>query len=91
MNNVVVYQSKQSRLARIKNYCENKYAQWGVGATVATMAVASHAEDSGLDVTPLTGAMTSAGSNAKLVFGGALIVLGLFVGWKYLKRGANSA
>lgn len=91
MNQVVVYETKRSRLARIKNYCQNKYAQWGVGATVATMAVASHADDAGLDVTPLTGGMTSSASNVKLLFGGALVLLGLFVGWKYLKRGANSA
>lgn len=91
MNQVVVYQSKKSRLERIKGYCQNKYAQWGAAATVTAMSVGSaHAAD-GLDITPLTDGFTSVTSNTKLIFGAALIIIGLFVAWRYTKRGANSA
>ena len=91
MNQVVVYESKKSRLQRIKAYCQNKYVQWGAAATVTAMTVSSaHAAD-GLDITPLTDGFTSVTSNAKLIFGAALIIIGLFVAWRYTKRGANSA
>ena len=54
MNQFVVYESKKSRLARIKGYCQSKYAQWGAAATVTATTVGSaHAAD-GLDITPLT-------------------------------------
>ena len=92
MNQVAVYESKKSRLERIKGYCQNKYAQWGAAATVTAMTVSSaHAADAGLDITPLTDGFTSVTSNAKLIFGAALIVIGLFVAWRYTKRGASAA
>lgn len=90
MNQVAVYESKKTRLERIKGYCQNKYAALGAAATVTAMSVGSAHADT-LDVTPLTDGLTSVTSNSKLIFGGALLILGLFVAWRYTKRGANSA
>ena len=65
-------------------------------ATVAigsfmVMGVANAAGEADLDVTALTGGLTSSAGNAKLIFGGAIILLALFVAWRCTKRGANSA
>lgn len=71
------------------------YTKLGVATTVACLTVlsstANAAGEGELDVTALTGSLTSVSGNTKLIFGGALVLLALFVAWRYTKRGANSA
>lgn len=71
------------------------YTKLGVATTVAGLTVlsstANAAGDADLDVSALTGGLTAVSGNAKLIFGGALVLLALFVAWRYTKRGANSA
>lgn len=55
------------------------------------MGAANAAGEADLDITALTGGLTSSAGNAKLMFAGALVLLALFVAWRYTKRGANSA
>ncbi|OEY92317.1 hypothetical protein BJI46_05800 [Acinetobacter qingfengensis] len=76
----------------MKSYCQNKYASWGAAATVTALTVSSaHAADGDLDVTAFTSGLTTVSSNVKIIFAAALVILGLFVAWRYTKRGANSA
>lgn len=84
-------ETKRSVAQRINH----AYTKLGVATTVAGLTVLSTAANAAgegeLDVTPLTTGLTSTSANAKLLFGGALVVLALFVAWRYTKRGANSA
>lgn len=71
------------------------YTKLGVATTVTGLTVlsptANAAGEGELDVTVLTSGLTSVSGNAKLIFSGALVLLALFVAWRYTKRGANSA
>ena len=83
----------QEKKPSIAQKVNDAYAKLGVATTVAGLAVlssAAHAEGD-LDVTAFTSGLTSVTANAKLIFGGALVVIALFVAWRYTKRGANSA
>ena len=83
-------ETKPSVAQRVNGF----YTKLGVATTVAGLTVLSstaNAADGELDVTALTGGLTSVAGNAKLIFGGALVLLALFVAWRYTKRGANSA
>ncbi|MFW2766548.1 hypothetical protein ACN6Q4_06155 [Acinetobacter baumannii] len=63
------------------------------GAIIATgTALAIHANAaSSIDSAGLTEEITGAKDVVLGLFGVALVVLGVFAGWRYLKRGANSA
>lgn len=63
------------------------------GAIIATgTALAIHANAaSSIDSTGLTAEISGAKDVVLGLFGIALVVLGVFAGWRYLKRGANSA
>ncbi|NWK53953.1 hypothetical protein HYG89_15760 [Acinetobacter sp. SwsAc5] len=62
------------------------------GAIIATgTALAFHANASSIDSTGLTDEISGAKDVVLGLFGIALVVLGVFAGWRYLKRGANSA
>ena len=87
MNQLVPMETKKARLQRVKDLP----LKLAVAGTVTAMSVSSHAADTGLDMTPLTDGITAVTSNVKLLFAGALVVLALFVAWRYTKRGANSA
>lgn len=83
----------QEKKPSIAQKVNDAYTKLGVAITVAGLAVlssAAHAEGD-LDVTAFTSGLTSVTANAKLIFGGALVVIALFVAWRYTKRGANSA
>ena len=83
----------QEKKPSIAQKVNDVYTKLGVATTVAGLAVlssAAHAEGD-LDVTAFTSGLTSVTANAKLIFGGALVVIALFVAWRYTKRGANSA
>lgn len=81
-------ETKPSVAQRINGF----YTKLGVVTTVAVLSSAANAAgEADLDVTALTGGLTSSAGNAKLIFGGAIILLALFVAWRYTKRGANSA
>lgn len=83
----------QEKKPSIAQKVNDAYTKLGVATTVAGLAVLSstaHA-DGDLDVTAFTSGLTSVTANAKLIFGGALVVIALFVAWRYTKRGANSA
>ena len=55
-------------------------------------ALAIHANAaSSIDSTGLTAEISGAKDVVLGLFGIALVVLGVFAGWRYLKRGANSA
>lgn len=63
-----------------------------LGTTYAMTAAPAHAESA---LTAVGASMTSEIDGAKSIvislFTAAAVVLALFVGWKYLKRGGNSA
>ena len=58
----------------------------------AGTALALHASAaSSIDATGLTGEIDGGKATIIALFGTALVILGIFAGWRYLKRGANSA
>lgn len=58
----------------------------------AGTALAVHANAaSSIDATGLTAEIDGAQSTVITLFGAGLVLLGIFAGWRYLKRGANSA
>lgn len=58
----------------------------------AGTALAAHASAaSSIDATGLTGEIDGGKATIIALFGTALVILGIFAGWRYLKRGANSA
>ena len=58
----------------------------------AGTALAAHASAaSSIDATGLTGEIDGGKATIISLFGTALVILGIFAGWRYLKRGANSA
>lgn len=63
------------------------------GAVIATgTALAIHANAaSSIDATGLTDELDGAKLIVVGLFGAALVILGVFAGWRYLRRGANSA
>lgn len=87
MNRNLPAETTKNRLQGIKDLP----LKLAVAGTVTALSVSANAADSGLDMTPLTDGITSVTSNTKLLFAAALVVLALFVAWRYTKRGANSA
>lgn len=82
---------KPSRFARAKSYLQSKYAQWGVGTTVATFAVASHADTAsgGYDVTSV---LTNLGLAVSAAGAIGVAWLGFSAGisiWKNLRAAAK--
>ena len=66
---------------------------YGLGATIGgamALAPSVHAASS-IDATGLTAEIDGGKTTIIALFGTALVILGIFAGWKYLKRGANSA
>ncbi|MFM7810798.1 MAG: major capsid protein [Acinetobacter junii] len=66
---------------------------YGLGATVGgalALAPTVHAASS-IDATGLTAEIDGSKATVIALFGAGLIILGIFAGWRYLKRGANSA
>ena len=64
--------------------------QAGVIAVGTALAVHANAASS-IDATGLTGEIDGAKATVITLFGAGLVLLGIFAGWRYLKRGANSA
>ena len=65
----------------------------GLGATLGAAMVLSPMANaaSSIDATGLTAEIDGGKTTIIALFGTALVILGIFAGWKYLKRGANSA
>ena len=59
-------------------------------AIASAMAIHANAASS-IDATGLTGEIDGGKATIIALFGTALVILGIFAGWRYLKRGANSA
>lgn len=57
------------------------------GYVLATYASAA----SSIDATGLTEEIEGGKATIITLFGAGLVILGIFAGWRYLKRGANSA
>ena len=66
---------------------------YGLGATLGAAMVLSPMANaaSSIDATGLTAEIDGGKTTIIALFGTALVVLGIFAGWKYIKRGANSA
>ena len=66
---------------------------YGLGATLGAAMVLSPMANaaSSIDATGLTAEIDGGKTTIIALFGTALVILGIFAGWKYLKRGANSA
>ena len=63
-----------------------------VSVIAAGTALAAHASAaSSIDATGLTAEIDGSKATVIALFGAGLIILGIFAGWRYLKRGANSA
>ncbi|MDM1782809.1 hypothetical protein HX120_13795 [Acinetobacter indicus] len=62
------------------------------GVVAIGTALAFHASAaSSIDSTGLTSEIDGAKDTVITLFGAGLVLLGIFAGWRYLKRGANSA
>ena len=86
-NNVIeLVQKKPSLWQRTKTY-----AKQALGVSTATLVVAHANAASSIDATGLTGEIDGGKATIIALFGTALVILGIFAGWRYLKRGANSA
>lgn len=86
----VVYQ-KRSKFSLAKDALSRNYTKLGAVATVAVLSTGAHAADGGFDVSAFTSGISDATSNAKIVFAASLVFLGMMIGYKKLKRAANSA
>lgn len=65
---------------------------YGLGATLgAAMVLSPMANAASIDAAGLTAEIDGGKTTIIALFGTALVILGIFAGWKYLKRGANSA
>ena len=86
-NNELAVQEKRGVLT-LRNV-----SAYGLGATLgAAMALSPMANAaSSIDATGLTAEIDGGKTTIIALFGTALVILGIFAGWKYLKRGANSA
>lgn len=80
--NAVTLVAKPTLTTRLK-----QAAIIGTGVALSNMAFAAGS----LDATALTSELDNAKTIVIGIFGAGMVVLGLFVGWRYLKRGANSA
>lgn len=81
-NNVIQLVRKPTLSTRLKQ----------AGVIVAGTALAIHANAaSSIDATGLTDEISGAQTTIISLFGAGLVLLGIFAGWRYLKRGANSA
>lgn len=80
--NVIQLVSKPTLTTRLKQ----------ASVIAAGTALAAHASAaSSIDATGLTGEIDGGKATIIALFGTALVILGIFAGWRYLKRGANSA
>ena len=86
-NNVIeLVQKKPSFWQRTKTYAKQAF-----GLATATVVVTHASAASSIDATGLTGEIDGGKATIIALFGTALVILGIFAGWRYLKRGANSA
>lgn len=86
-NNQLAVQEKRGVLT-LRNV-----STYGLGATVGgalALAPSVHAASS-IDASGLTAEIDGSKATVITLFGAGLIILGIFAGWRYLKRGANSA
>lgn len=81
-NNVIQLVRKPTLSTRLK--------QAGVIAAGTALAIHANAASS-IDATGLTDEISGAQTTIISLFGAGLVLLGIFAGWRYLKRGANSA
>lgn len=85
LSNVTVFENtvkKQSLATRFKQ----------AALVVTSYVIVAHANAaSSIDATGLTEEIDGGKATIIALFGTALVILGIFAGWKYLKRGANSA
>ena len=81
-NGVVTLHSRPSFATRL-----NQAAILATGFVLVAHANAA----SSIDATGLTAEIDGGKATIIALFGTALVILGIFAGWKYLKRGANSA
>ena len=86
-NNELAVQEKRGVLT-LRNV-----STYGLGATLGAAMVLSPMANaaSSIDATGLTTEIDGGKATIITLFGTALVILGIFAGWKYLKRGANSA
>ena len=81
-NNVIQLVRKPTLSTRLK--------QAGVIAAGTALAIHANAASS-IDATGLTDEISGAQTTIISLFGAGLVLIGIFAGWRYLKRGANSA
>lgn len=74
----------------LKPTLSTRFKQAFVIATGTALAIHANAASS-IDSTGLTGEIDGGKATIIALFGTALVILGIFAGWRYLKRGANSA
>lgn len=65
--------------------------QQAVVAALTYVVVQTAFAASSIPTTGLTDEITGSKDTTILLFGAAIVILGMFAGWRYLKRGANSA
>lgn len=86
--NLVVVSDSRGRTALTN--LRNAAFVGGVSVLTGLTAVSAHADDT-LDVTGLTTQMSTAKSAILGLFAVGLVILGIFLGFKYLKKGASAA
>jgi hypothetical protein len=89
MENLIVI-GKRGALQLVKPTLVTRIKQAVVIATGTALAIHANAASS-IDATGLTDEIDGGKATIIALFGTALVILGIFAGWRYLKRGANSA
>lgn len=82
-------QKNQIKVASKPSFAQ-KLNRLAIIATGSALAFHANAASS-IDATGLTGEIDGSKDTVILLFGTGLVLLGIFAGWRYLKRGANSA
>lgn len=67
-----------------------RFKQAALFATGTALVFHANAASS-IDATGLTAEIDGGKATIIALYGTALVILGIFAGWRYLKRGANSA
>ena len=90
MGNLIVIEKRGALQLVHRPTFTTRLKQAVVIATGTALAIHANAASS-IDATGLTDEIDGGKATIIALFGTALVILGIFAGWRYLKRGANSA
>lgn len=81
----------QVQVVTSKTPLSTRFKQAGIVAATVAASNYALAEGSSIDTSGLTGELTGAKTVVLSLFALGMVLLGIYAGYRYLKRGANSA